>query len=132
MSTAHVKRTETGYRFRKHELQASCLNNSSDKATKTNALVRDRRKLPRRHLALLGGVDGDGGVDEQVLQLNGLQQVRVPHPAAVLQLRSGTGWLAWSPEGITWQSSCPRCDFVRGRVQAQTCVEVPARARGWT
>ena len=38
------------------------------------------------HLARLRGVHGDGGVGQQVVQLARLQQVRVPHQAAVLQL----------------------------------------------
>jgi len=36
-----------------------------------------------RLLVLLRAVHGDGRVDQQVLQLQGLHQVGVPHPAAV-------------------------------------------------
>ena len=45
--------------------------------------TRDCRGMPA-YLALLGRVHGDGRIDEEVLKLQGLNEVRVPDHAAIL------------------------------------------------
>jgi hypothetical protein len=48
----------------------------------------DLTKLQLSHLSLLCAVHGDGCVDEQVLKLQRLHQVGVPHQTAVRHLQN--------------------------------------------
>lgn len=62
-------------------------------------------QLGAGHLAGLGGVDGDGGVSEQVVQLARLRQVRIPHQAPIRQLQQQEKQLvqlACPPLSVTW------------------------------
>ena len=52
------------------------------------------------HRALLGRCDGDGCVDEQVLQLEGLDQVAVPDHAAVSNLQRANVQTSGSGRGV--------------------------------
>ena len=72
------------------------------------------------HRALLRRVDSDGGIDEEVVQLAGLRQVRVPHHTAVLQLSTTDGHCVSRRAGISYRAANTRYQSSRQKCHTRT------------